>query len=1072
MKTLAYLLFPSTQEAILALRRLCAVLLTLVPMIANAQETRPEKENDERLNEAFEAIVQNDFKRSKKLLESLQIDLNRAADSLIMETQLAEAEMLKAIAEYLDSNSSFLNIANSLVLFRNASQRFVRNWQPENQVQQPSLEELLCLKSALDRLQRAPKEQLKKLPKEVMNYFTVACYDAGRLFLDRSFIESRECFEASLFFWNATNPKGIPDRSKINIHSALSIILNRAGSTYEALNHALIAVESTQALSPKDRTDDDLAGWRINLGAVYEELGDFESAKAQYDIAVELMEKTLLLSDDPTRDAMDMLASGLGHLASLDLEEGRPEDALDKYHRILKIRLDSQSPPGELARLYHNIAGAYSDCLLFDHAKYWFQLALDSKLRIYTSDKYPYGHVSLARTLHLLSEVHLLSEDPIVAEMYSLFSIRMREACYPNDIFPNGHEELVESWLLLGRIQSELSRVTEANASIARAVDMAKKIAQETLSFATLNDSINHLDQMNRARDVLLELPDNIPSDVSSVYNSVWDSKGFVSRILRHRNIFLSRSSDPELEAYRRFNEDINDNLSRLVASTNVNSQEGKDTIKALRDKHRLVSLEFKPVLDLKTGRLDFTFVDLLKLLKSDEVFVDIVYSRPRLKTRDIYNGSYYAFVLRPGDSEPRRIFLGQADDLDSLIADFVRSITDRSEMHRPTGDLLSDKVWSKVQSEFPSDSDVSRVYIATDGAFDKIPWDALPSLKGNKFLIEDFDITHVIHGALLTEQLSRKRPSKPSQTADVLAIGHIQYGEPEHLDPSEAFEDLPDSEEEIRTIEEVFSSAEIGSIIKLTGENARLEDVIDHLRTSSISHFATHMVDGISRSKTSQNSTRKKYLSIEASGIALANSNRTSEGVLRGGRIAALPLANSSLVNLSGCYSAVGEISLGNTGVSSLEHAFQLAGTQVTVSSIWEADSTATSFLMSNFYRNLLKSSAMDASQSLRTAKIKMMQHGPASDCDHPYYWAGWRANGYPCLQLSLPIDSLQGNKSNPLMISEPRTADPSDKPRLLDSRIDQRTLISFFRLSRIPLAIILLLVSGTLFFAATRKN
>jgi hypothetical protein len=117
-------------------------------------------------------------------------------------------------------------------------------------------------------------------------------------------------------------------------------------------------------------------------------------------------------------------------------------------------------------------------------------------------------------------------------------------------------------------------------------------------------------------------------------------------------------------------------------------------------------------------------------------------------------------------------------------------------------------------------------------------------------------------------------------------------------------------------------------------------------------------------------------------------------------------------MVNLAGCSGGVGDTLRGDNGVSSLENAFQIAGVQLSLSCKWDANSVMTSHLMADFYRDFLNSSEMDASRSLRSAKLEMLHHGPASDSDHPYYWAGWRTTGSPYFNLSSVGIEAQGGK------------------------------------------------------------
>jgi len=1055
-------------------RKVCSCILFVfftlsVATASFSQELSTEQSIDQKLDKAFDEIVRNDFRKSRDVIAILKKELGNHSNPLIRETQLAESEMLEAVAYYLDDNTTLFEKGKSFLLFQNASRRFIRNWRPENMAETPSLEELLCLKRTLDRLQRAPKKHLGKLPNEFINYLMHACNDAGRLFMDRSFIEARECFEASLFFLDSQNSMtaGL-ERTRISIHSSLSVALNHAGLSYLALDHAKLAVGLAENLSADQRDDADVAVWRINLGAVYEELGDFESAKSQYLDAIHLMEQAKLLSIKESPEIASVLASGLSHLASVEVELGRPEDAVRKYHQVIDQKVLSNSPPLELVRTYHNVAAAYAACSLNDHAIYWFNRSLEAKLQAYPLDKFPFGHVSIGRTLHLLSELHLRTGDIYLAEMYSLDAIHIRQASYSTDVFPNGHDELVESWLLWGRIQLAQGRTAEAKDSIAYSVEMAIVLAEQALLFATLNDSVKLMDQVNRVRDYLLSLPDELVDDTRTVYDIVWDSKGLVSRMLRDRSIFLSRSSDPDVNLYRRKNEDLSDKISRLVTSDAVNSDEKKLMIMDLRDEHRNVSLKLRSLIDARSPPEKLSFRDLQRLLKNDEVLVDIVQSRSQFNFSREIPGNYYAFVLCSGDLPPGRIDLGPPDELEPIIMDFVQSIREQKEAYRATGILLSERVWSKINAAFLGDSQVNRVYIAPDGVFDLLPWDALPSTKGADFLIEDVAFTHVIHGSLLTEQLIHERNLRDKGSIDAMVVGQVDFGDSPSLKPADTLAELPDSEQEVKCFEDVFREAGVSSILKLTGDNAQVEEVVEKLKRTQYAHFATHMISGISKSRRSSDSVKQEYLSIEVAGIALANSNLSNDGILRASRIAALPLGNTCMVNLAGCFSAAGDPSLREIGVSSLEHAFQLAGVQVTVSSKWEVDSTITSYLMSDFYMNLFRHQVIDVSSSLRAAKIRTMRQGPASDSGHPFYWAGWQVTGSPFLQINRPedlgpsLDDFQGGAtSTPVLVG--------DQGRNTNSQNFRWSYLRFLMQFRIPIAIVLLFMSGSLYLAAS---
>lgn len=799
----------------------------------------------------------------------------------------------------------------------------------------------------------------------------------------------------------------------------LGVVLHRSGNLAGAEPHYRSAVSLLEELGLED--DPRLANVINNLGNLHENLGDLTTA-------LELNRQALRIYRSAYGPDHLAVSGSLYNIGQLERDLGRTAAAIDAFSESLAIRQRFLGPD-------HPAHGEIINSLAILHEK---QGELNKAEALYRdvvlrwTEQYGPDHPDTIRVTFNLGNVLIKVRKLTEARR------RCRQARdYWEQAFGADHPHTAAALHQLSRIERLDGRAAEALPLAVAAARVRLQQSHDDFRILSARQMLSYLetktDSFGLAMTILEEVDDPLRRSWTP---ALWEME--LARRGRMIGTFSTRQlallfprEDGDRKLLARYN-DARRELAELYFEPQ--GQAGEQYTGRLHQA-AVAKEKLERELTLQSARFDrehrrslTTVKEVQDHLPPGAALVEFVRyevyppveADPHAELQSRQPSRYAVFVLRGNDVGPSVVFLGDADQIDRLLADVHESVgltgpRDADEVRRfqRLVGKLTHRIWQPVGRAL---GQPGLILTVPDGPLHLVNFAGLPSEHGG-YLIEEGWLFHYLGSARDVSWFGSAKPSAAS-SPKLLALGAVDYGRRSSTSEPVSLRNWAALPATVREVDQVAGLFPASETIRLTGTEAsearfrKLAGDRTHLHLATHGFFLSpgHSLRRGSGATNHAPEAIGQENPLLLSGLALAGANLEAsainkvrpekrsvagdDGILSAEEVAALDLRTVRCAVLSACNSGRGDIRAGE-GVLGLRLAFRLAGAATVIFSLTRvADEDARAW-MAHFYRELGDGRPIPG--AVRAASLKRLEEIRAvgSTDSWPGRWAPFFSAG-----------------------------------------------------------------------------
>lgn len=696
-----------------------------------------------------------------------------------------------------------------------------------------------------------------------------------------------------------------------------------------------------------------------------------------------IQNKALALVQDKYGGKSNVYLRMMGNLAIIYQDLGRYDEAENVYKKAITIRekkLGTKHP--DVARLKHNLAGLY----IITKKNDLVEQNLKDAAAIY-KDKLGENHPSYANVIEDLGNFYVFQEkyndaEPLLTQALSIRSATLGE----------NHPDYASALESLAILYWKKQQYAQASTYYRNA--MKKYLIQVSNQFPAMSEHEKTVfwnliqPKFERLYNYVLQASAQDPTLLTDMYNAQLITKALLlSSTSKVRQTILSSNNPKLIALYNKYLAQ-KEYLARVYTMSKTELEEQKINVDSLEKAANATekqlseqSQEFNQNIHKKIIKT----TDIQQNLKDNEAAVEIFRIRYYHKAFSEDSVIYAALILKKPSSNPEKVILPNGTGLETTYAGYYR----KAIKAKLDDEESFNAYWKPIHTQLTGKT---HIYVSLDGIYNQISLNGL-RINKDKYLIDEYDIS-VVTNTKEVVKIAQRKSTKPNY---VYMIGNPDYQMGANVSKP-TIKDLPGTKVEIETIQKLLSAKNCK--VETYLQQSAKEDAVKKINQPDVLHIATH---GFFLANVNKN--KEKIFGIEAdkakempmlrSGLMFAGAEATvqniksteisteSNGIFTAYEAMNLNLNNTKLVVLSACETGLGEIKSGE-GVYGLQRAFQIAGTETLVMSLWKVADEQTQELMTLFYQKWLNSNNKHASfiEAQKELKKKYPQ---------PYYWSAF---------------------------------------------------------------------------------